>query len=715
MSFSGVTGGTNPPSRILSITNTGGGTLNWTATVNQAWLSVNPTGGTAPSSVAVNVSTAGLTAGTYNGAITVTAPGVGNSPQVVPVSLSVISLNGSGILTVAVLVNASNPEGYNANPLSPGEYQRYPERYLEHLQVPYEIINVAATSPPADLSNRHLIIAGHRGLNLTAAWQNAITTAVNAGTGFINFDWDPQVGLQSHIQAIFSATGSSVGIPGSEVTIPAAVVPGGSAPHYIAALQRRFLGDPGGNIIYDFHADEEDRVQTVQSTVLSGSTGTTIARIGNDPLILAKSFGSGRAVHFGTLEYLKADRFGFLQGVDDLFWRSVVWAAKKPFVVRGYPRFWSIQMDDTDSGWGFRVRDMYNTTLTGNVGSDRIGGPWKVTGYVYVNNIPSGNPERGSVISDINSGLLQIVPHDFDGVNCGDIYWNAFVGPLTDSQWLSNLNSVLAWKQGSGGSDTIPGFSRSLVPHCWDLSNNTGFDLWNSLGFRYVTTIQKPGFQIIDNSDVPTYGGQERPTARPFWLYEKPPKLTRNEDQPLFFADDYPVDSRAGFPSQNFFLFATQFHSPGEGRPDVVWPNADAAWTVSQSVDQFKRNTWRFWSSLAPMQVFTHDASNYELSSIAERQAVITQVSQWLNNSNARHVFMESLGDYIYARNKSVLVSAVLTGDNITYTYTGNATTANGILVDTEVLVFLGDDEGTPRTVPGFAGGTNITLPVLSP
>jgi hypothetical protein len=43
LSFSATVGGSNPADQSLSITNTGGGTLNWTASSNATWLSVNPT------------------------------------------------------------------------------------------------------------------------------------------------------------------------------------------------------------------------------------------------------------------------------------------------------------------------------------------------------------------------------------------------------------------------------------------------------------------------------------------------------------------------------------------------------------------------------------------------------------------------------------------------------------------------------------------------
>ncbi len=710
LSFNTMAGGGDPPAQSLIV---GGNGFTWSASVNQPWISISPASGPSSSSLMVSVSTNGLGAGNYSGAVTVTSAEASNSPQIVPVNLSIGSLLDRRLITAAVLVNGGNPSGYNVSPVAPGEFQRYPERYLEHLQVPYETIDVSTTLPPADLFDRQIIIAGHRGLNLNRAWQDAITNAVARGTGFLNLDWDPAVGAQSHIQTVFGATGARAGAPGQAVTIPAAVVPGGSAPHYIAALQKRFLGDPTGDITYVFHPDEQDVQQSVQSTVLTGSAGAVIARIGDDPLIVATAYGSGRAVHVGSLEYLKADRFGFLQGVDDLFWRSLVWAARKPFIVRGYPKLWAVQMDDTTPNWGFRVRDLYDPALTGPVDPDGTGGPWKVTGFVYTQYLPPGSPERGAVRTDIGAGRLEVAPHSFFGTSFGDIYWNGDNGALTDAQWENNVNDVLAWAQGLGGSDALP-LSRSLVAHYWDLSDNTGWDLWNQLGFRYLTSIQKPGFQRLSE-----YNGQERFNARPFWVYEKPPKLVPDENHPFFFADDVTVGSRAGLPAQNMFLFTTQVQGIGAPRPDVTWPDVDGPsgtpWSVQQSVNQFQLYTWRLWSSMAPVQVFTHDSINYELATLSNRQTVIRDVSTWLNANGVRHQFMDDFGDYVYARTKSSLSRSELTGGNITHLFTGNAATADGALIDTELQLYLGDDEGTAVAIPGFSGGRLITLPVGGP
>jgi Subtilase family/Viral BACON domain len=95
LSFSATAGGSNPASQSLTISNTGGGTLNWTASANQTWLSVSPTSGTAPSTATVSVNITGLAAGTYNGAITISATGATNTPVTVPVTLTVSSGGGT--------------------------------------------------------------------------------------------------------------------------------------------------------------------------------------------------------------------------------------------------------------------------------------------------------------------------------------------------------------------------------------------------------------------------------------------------------------------------------------------------------------------------------------------------------------------------------------------------------------------------------------------
>jgi subtilisin family serine protease len=93
LSFTATAGGSNPANQTINISNTGAGTLNFTASDDAPWLTVNPTSGTAPSTLTASVDITGLAAGTYNGTITISATGATNTPVSVPVTLTV---NGAG-------------------------------------------------------------------------------------------------------------------------------------------------------------------------------------------------------------------------------------------------------------------------------------------------------------------------------------------------------------------------------------------------------------------------------------------------------------------------------------------------------------------------------------------------------------------------------------------------------------------------------------------
>jgi len=89
LSFSATQGGANPATQTVSISNTGGGTLNWTASDNAPWLTLSQVSGTGNGVVRVSVVTGATDVGTYNGSITLSATGA--SPVTVPVTLTVVA------------------------------------------------------------------------------------------------------------------------------------------------------------------------------------------------------------------------------------------------------------------------------------------------------------------------------------------------------------------------------------------------------------------------------------------------------------------------------------------------------------------------------------------------------------------------------------------------------------------------------------------------
>ncbi|MHC4911573.1 MAG: LamG-like jellyroll fold domain-containing protein [Planctomycetota bacterium] len=92
--FTASYGGVNPADKILSISNSGSGTLNWEITYDCNWLGVEPNDGNSAGEVDdvnLSVDITGLARGTYDCNLTVSDPNAMNSPQTVGVSLSIIA------------------------------------------------------------------------------------------------------------------------------------------------------------------------------------------------------------------------------------------------------------------------------------------------------------------------------------------------------------------------------------------------------------------------------------------------------------------------------------------------------------------------------------------------------------------------------------------------------------------------------------------------
>src|SRR5829696_3180216 len=119
LSFSGVAGGSNPASKTTTVTNTGGGTLSFTASDDAAWLSVAPASGSAPGDVTVSVATAGLAAGTHTGTVTITAAGATGSPKTVAVTLTLTAPVPPALAVAPSSLGFSATQGGAAPPSQP--------------------------------------------------------------------------------------------------------------------------------------------------------------------------------------------------------------------------------------------------------------------------------------------------------------------------------------------------------------------------------------------------------------------------------------------------------------------------------------------------------------------------------------------------------------------------------------------------------------------
>ncbi len=119
LSFSYQIGGSNPAAQTVAVGSSTSTAFSYTATTATAWLTTTASG-TTPGSLSIGVNPTGLAAGTYTGAVAVASTGASNSPQSVPVTLTVTSnttlpnLNLSPTsVTFNYQIGGSNPAAQN--------------------------------------------------------------------------------------------------------------------------------------------------------------------------------------------------------------------------------------------------------------------------------------------------------------------------------------------------------------------------------------------------------------------------------------------------------------------------------------------------------------------------------------------------------------------------------------------------------------------------
>ena len=81
LSFTATAGGPDPAAKTLSVSNTGGGSMDWTASDGAAWLSLSPASGTNAGTITATPSITGLAAGTYTTDVTITATAGDGAPR----------------------------------------------------------------------------------------------------------------------------------------------------------------------------------------------------------------------------------------------------------------------------------------------------------------------------------------------------------------------------------------------------------------------------------------------------------------------------------------------------------------------------------------------------------------------------------------------------------------------------------------------------------
>jgi hypothetical protein len=235
---------------------------------------------------------------------------------------------------------------------------------LEHFGVPYRLLDLASDQLSGEALNAcaGILIAQNR-LNerLSDSDSAAISEAVRSGVGLVNLDFD----LRSQKGPLLEIFGFDRINPHPYATDSLRVR---ETDHYVTQLQV-----PG-----EWHALDRmvtavavekwrEDVVPLADGILGKDQLIYIRHLApwsafeprNYPLMFATRWGSGRAVQFTlNLRVWRNGFYGHARGMDDLFWRSILWTVRKPFATNTVPPFVTMSFDDCEGRHDFSYAEI---------------------------------------------------------------------------------------------------------------------------------------------------------------------------------------------------------------------------------------------------------------------------------------------------------------------------------------------------------------------
>jgi hypothetical protein len=564
----------------------------------------------------------------------------------------------------------------NSHSAKYADFQHFIQPYLDNFGFPYTVQDISTNAPGQSISNCAVIIIGHGQLDtnqtyLTSAAQANLSVAVSNGTGLVNFDNNLAAGSTPRyqfVQSIFGFTYGS-GAAASSVSLP--------------------LTEPSSQMHYVTARHPTNDVVTFRSSInLPGITVpvgvTTLASAGGEPLVAVRKYGQGRAVQWGSYDWMVSTVLGPVDGLDDVLWRGVVWAARKPLVMRGMPNFVTMRMDDVSGPFWW-------VHLANQVG-------FKPFVALFINDVSEASAAdlRGLV----TNGNATASIHSFDCCNTFFYFNHAGEQALSDLVQSNNFYVGTQWHLSHG----IP-ISKVCATHYSEIGPNAFAGLKN-WGMEFVPIEIVPGAIEYAPPYAPWLVGG------PYRLYETPQQGQVN--WPTYYADWLTVPGHPELSGQFFNVYSEVRDADATYHE---WePNTDVAGSISRGTQILKRDL----DSMVMATAFSHEWA-FQATPCCPSVTTVT-TNQWLailqgitNNLAAYNPIFVTL-DYASQYVRAMRTSRLLTGDydpasgHVTATLSGKTDLA------TSVYVFTGADSAISSsfgTVPAFSGSVTNTVASL--
>jgi VCBS repeat-containing protein len=358
-----------------------------------------------------------------------------------------------------------------------------------------------------------------------------------------------------------------------------------------------------------------------------------------------------------------------MYSVDDLVWRSIVWAAHKPFVLQGMPHFLAMRVDDVSGplDW-LSIANEYGLK------------PWA---GLFLSNI--SDVEASELSTIVNNGMATASIHSYDSSQ--SFYFNnGTASDYPDDVVAAHFAEGTTWHQ----DKNIP-ISKFVLAQYYELGTNV-FQGLSDWGVEFVGTHMDPG-----NS----YGSP--------WIMNGPYRLLESglshRNKPVFYADFLTIPGHLEFEEQ-FFNCVTEIRDDAgyEWYPDLN--------DVDGSIGRGTRQSQRAFDNMALATLFTHGQyiEDAAATNPGAWRAILAGITSNLSGYEPVLVTIDYGCQYVRATRTSHIAAA-------TYDAVSNqiVVTFDGVTdLETKFYVFMDGDESVLFDVPLVNGPTTVTYAVTS-
>jgi len=598
---------------------------------------------------------------------------------------------------VIVLLNSNSPQ------VTKGTQKLIP--YLDHFGISYTTVDLAEGHLPSSSDKPALIIVSHPGIDrggitMAGALDQYLTKNHELGTGIVSFD--PLIP-----KSLLNFKGDE-----AEMDKDVGELVFSHEKHYITAYH-----EPG---------EVKDLFGYMTLPVMTAVDSKVLLNGNNHPLLVVAEEGPGKIVQWSSQDWMYMSILGPLGGLDDCLWRSIVWAARKPFTMQAIPPLVTMRVDDV-VGSGSQQWDetpLYWVRTVNKYGFK----PW-LSLFIY-NLRPEAIEELKELVSN---GSATASPHalgrpprpessqeHFDAYYEDQMVKNHFIPdyyhptaipylsdyydefiffdhnnskPWSDDVAAMALKAVDDWYTEIG---PLPR-SNYLIAHWGEMGSNTISYIANNWNIEFIAKSK-----ILDKA-----WGDPAPSIKqgPFRLYDETVVGIPKKDLPKF-RSSYSADfiELAG---EEFFAFSSTIS-------DITGYELEPDNDVEATADRGIRTLRRGLESKSLAVLFTHETDYIFRVRPENWDAIFQKISQGIETYNPVYMTTDEALKIIRAHHTSAIKNSILnqgTG-KLEITMSGHTDVPTNVCVYTELN---NEVKEMQVEVPVFEESTRIEVTLDKP